>query len=106
MDGVYFITEVKSESEKILSVMTIFNGAGGQIKKYFISVLNGVPHVAGVVTFDFNYNQNPDLQKRCVQATTNDSEICLIENVYQTKNIYSNTMFFLITLDSQPEYYT
>lgn len=94
MDGVYFITEVKSESEKILSVMTIFNGAGGQIKKYFISVLNGVPHVAGVVTFDFNYNQNPDLQKRCVQATTNDSEICLIENVYQTKNIYSNTMCF------------
>lgn len=68
MDGVYFITEVKSENEKILSVMTIFNGAGGQIKKYFISVLNGVPHVAGVVTFDFNYNQNPDLQKRCVQA--------------------------------------
>jgi len=94
MDGVYFITEVKSENEKTLSVMTIFNGAGGQIKKYFISVLNGFPHIAGVVTFNFNYSKNPDLQQRCIQVTTNDSEICLIENVYQTKNTYSNTMFF------------
>lgn len=93
MDGVYFIAKVKRENEKLLSVMTIFNGAGGQVKKYFVEISNGLPYVSGVVTFNFNYNQNPDLQQRCVQADTNDTEICLVESRYKTKTIYSNIMF-------------
>ncbi len=94
MDDIYSITKVKSESDKRLSVMTIFNGSGGQIKKYFIEILNGSLHGAGVITFNFNYNQNPNMQQRCIQNDDNDSEICLVENIYQKKNLYDDISFF------------
>lgn len=94
MDGLYFIKNAKSETNKLLSIMTVFHGAGGQKKKYFIDILNGFPHIAGIVTFNFNYNQNPDLQQHCIQTEDDNSEVCEVEKVYEEYSTYEKAKFF------------
>lgn len=102
LDGMYLISSIRKENYKMLSISTIFGGAGGQRIKYFVNVKEGLPHIAATIILN---PISPDIQQRCIQPKQNEQEqLCLTEPAYTEKEQYENNLYRGVGLMTQKQF--
>ncbi|SJN59075.1 hypothetical protein VR7878_03209 [Vibrio ruber DSM 16370] len=66
--GVYMVVNIREEKgdDVNLSLISMFSGAGGQEKKYFLGINDNKLELVQTVTFDYSYNNESYSLRICV----------------------------------------